>query len=156
MNAGQLLQVGAPSEIYEAPKTSFVANFIGEVSFIEGRICSRTNNMVEIDYQGADAPLKTQVDSADFSEGQEVTFAIRPEKISVSFEPDDHRANRVKGKIVDIAYLGNVSTYHVRLTTGQSVTALMTNGVRVGKSEFTWEDEVWLNWTDSAGVVLPR
>ncbi|HHC29018.1 MAG TPA: TOBE domain-containing protein, partial [Rhodobacterales bacterium] len=68
----------------------------------------------------------------------------------------DERKNAAFGKIIDIGYLGNVSTYHVELANGQMVKAAMTNAARVARREFTWDDEVWLSWRETAGVVLDR
>ena len=69
---------------------------------------------------------------------------------------DRDRANRAFGKIIDIGYLGNTSTYHVELSTGQMVKAAMTNASRIARREFTWDDEVWLSWRETAGVVLAK
>ena len=62
--------------------------------------------------------------------------------------------NRVKGKILDIGYLGNLSTYHVALPEGPVVKCAVTNRSRLARRDFTWDDEVWLSWTDTAGLVL--
>ena len=156
MSNGQLMQTGTPTEIYEAPQSTYVANFIGDVNIVEGKAKLEANNKISIFYDDRATPIFTENTNGAISDGQEIDFAVRPEKILVSTDPDSSRANSVKGKIEDIAYLGNVSTYHVRLDTGQLFSALMTNALRVDHQEFTWEDEVWLSWTDSAGVVLPR
>ena len=63
--------------------------------------------------------------------------------------------NRVQGKILDIGYLGNLSTYHVELPDGQVIKCEVGNRSRLSRRDFTWEDEVWLSWTDTAGLVLP-
>jgi len=60
----------------------------------------------------------------------------------------------LKGKIVDIAYLGNMSTYHVALVDGTMIKAQTANSRRRASLPFTWEDSVWLSWSDTAGVVL--
>jgi putrescine transport system ATP-binding protein len=156
MSNGQLMQTGTPTEIYEAPKSTYVANFIGDVNLLEGNAKLEENNKISIVYDDCADPIITENTNGVISNDQDVDFAVRPEKILVSTSPDRNRTNCVKGKVEDIAYLGNVSTYHVRLETGQLVSALMTNALRVEHQEFTWEDEVWLSWSDSAGVVLPK
>jgi len=60
----------------------------------------------------------------------------------------------VRGRVHDIAYLGNISTYHVGLAGGQIVKAQTVNNRRLSRRGFTWDDEVWLSWTDTAGLVL--
>ena len=58
--------------------------------------------------------------------------------------------------MLDIAYLGNISTYHVELPGGQIIKAQTANTDRISRRDFTWEQPVWLSWTDTAGVVLDR
>jgi len=62
--------------------------------------------------------------------------------------------NKIKGQIIDIAYLGNLSTYHVRLANGQMIKAQAANTRRISRRSFTWDDDVWLSWTATAGVLL--
>ena len=57
--------------------------------------------------------------------------------------------------MLDIAYLGNISTYHVELPTGHVIKAQTANTRRISRRDFTWDDPVWLSWTDTASVVLP-
>ncbi|TMV40610.1 TOBE domain-containing protein, partial [Thioclava sp. BHET1] len=94
--------------------------------------------------------------ASSIAAGERVFYAIRPEKIVVGTEPDPERANHLQGKIVDIAYVGNISTYHVQLANGKVLTAQMTNARRLSRRDYHWDDTVWLSWTDTAGVVLTR
>ena len=82
------------------------------------------------------------------------TFAIRPEKVNISESRPEGVNNVVRGKIHDIAYLGNISTYHVELPDGQIIKAQTANNRRLSQRMYTWEDEVYLSWTDTAGLVL--
>lgn len=152
MDHGKLVQVDTPSGIYEAPNSVYVADFIGDVNIIEGNAVPIPDG-IEIHYAEGVAPVRAQT-SVPVSDGQRVSYAIRPEKIMVAAEPDTTRANHAKGTIIDIGYLGNISTYHVKLENGQMMSAAMTNSRRLARRDFTWEDEVWLSWTDTAGVVL--
>ncbi|MBD3786806.1 MAG: ABC transporter ATP-binding protein [Sphingomonadales bacterium] len=158
MDHGKLVQVATPAGIYEAPNSVYVADFIGDVNIIEGAATPRSTPegaQVEIAWAEGLAPI-IATPTEPVSAGQKVHYAIRPEKILVSREPDMARANRVQGKVIDIAYLGNISTYRVRLANGQMISASMTNARRLSRRDFTWDDEVWLNWTDGAGIVLTR
>ena len=152
MDAGKMIQVDTPAGIYEAPNSVYVADFIGDVNIIEGN-ASVSGENVDVHFAEGVDPIHAVTDKP-ITDGQRVSYAVRPEKISVDREPLMDRANHVKGKVEDIGYLGNVSTYHVRLPSGQLVSALMTNSRRLARRDFTWEDEVWLSWTDTAGVVL--
>ncbi len=85
--------------------------------------------------------------------GKPVVLALRPEKVSISRErPATH--NALQGKVIDIAYLGNVSTYHVELQDGQMIKAQMANTRRIARRDITWEDTVWVGFSATAGVVL--
>ena len=86
-------------------------------------------------------------------EGKPVTLSIRPEKVTIDLEKPD-RPNVLPGKVIDIAYLGNISTYHVELASGQMVKAQMVNARRLSNRHITWEDAVWIGFTETAGVVL--
>ncbi|WP_136441713.1 ABC transporter ATP-binding protein [Pacificoceanicola onchidii] len=89
-------------------------------------------------------------------DGKEVTLALRPEKFSISKTKPTGVANAVKGKVIDIGYLGNISTYHVELPGGLMVKSQVTNTRRIARRDITWEDTVWLSFTATAGVVLPE
>lgn len=86
-------------------------------------------------------------------DGQRVTLALRPEKLGISKDRPE-AANALKGKVIDIAYLGNLSTYHVELANGTMVKAQLANTRRVAQRDITWEDEVWISFRETAGVVL--
>ena len=153
MDHGKVIQVDTPAGIYETPNSVYVADFIGDVNIIRGKAHPADGGLIRIHYaEGAEPILATPTQPV--AAGQDVAFAIRPEKIVVAWEPDHSRANHARGKIIDIAYLGNISTYHLELPSGQKVSAQMTNARRLARRDFTWDDEVWLSWSDTAGVVL--
>ena len=64
--------------------------------------------------------------------------------------------NAIAGKVDDVGYLGSISHYHVRLPSGQRVTALRANSSHTVERTINWEDNVWLEWPVDAGVVLTR
>ncbi|MGB5838678.1 MAG: TOBE domain-containing protein, partial [Albidovulum sp.] len=63
-------------------------------------------------------------------------------------------ANAIEGVVQDIAYLGNISTYKVELAGGQMIKAQVANNRRLARRDITWDDKVWLSFTDTAGIVL--
>ena len=154
MNNGQLVQVETPEVIYEQPSSVYVADFIGDVNLIEGSVAALGEG-AELAWAEGRASLIGQPGAA-LSKGQSATFAIRPEKIAISSDEPLDRRNRVRGKILDIGYLGNLSTYHVELPEGPVVKCEVGNRSRIERRDFTWEDEVWLSWSDTAGLVLAR
>ncbi len=152
MDEGRIVQVATPAQIYEAPNCVYVADFIGEVNIIDG-VANRDQDGYRITWAEGQAPFVAKT-SATFAEGQKCHLAIRPEKVAISAERPTDTPNAVEGKIIDIAYLGNISTYHVKLTNGQMIKAQAANTRRLSRRSFTWEDQVWLSWTDTAAVVL--
>jgi spermidine/putrescine ABC transporter ATP-binding subunit len=116
MNHGRVEQVGAPREVYRQPATRFVAEFIGERNFFEGRIGARTGAGTAFVTPGG---LVFTVAAADgFREGEPATASLRAEAVWL-LTGDDPAAtrfvNRVAGVLEEIAYLGAHTTYRVRL-----------------------------------------
>ncbi|QTN36935.1 ABC transporter ATP-binding protein [Cognatishimia activa] len=152
MDHGKLVQVDTPDVIYETPNSIYVADFIGDVNIIEGT-AEVNDDGVSLTWAEGQPAL---VGSANqpISKGASAAMAIRPEKIAISSEKPTDRTNVLQGKVLDIAYLGNISTYHVQLDNGTVIKAQIANTRRIARRNFTWEDPVWLSWTDTAGIVL--
>jgi putrescine transport system ATP-binding protein len=154
MNHGKIVQVGTPAEIYEQPNSRYVADFIGNINLLEGRVVSAAGGSVRMDCGGTGATVGVDQDLSA-SPGDTAWFAIRPEKIGVSLSPPvDRSMNAVEGQVWDIGYLGDISVYHVRLPTGATVKATVTNATRLVERPITWDDNVWLTWSRDGGVVL--
>jgi putrescine transport system ATP-binding protein len=155
LNKGEVMQVATPAEVYEAPGSRFVAGFVGNVNMFEGRIAGRTAAGAEI--AGPNGLTIATSDAGGAEAGTAVAFAIRPEKIKVSSrKPADILANAMEGEIFDIAYLGDMTVYHVRLDHGQVVKASSLNASRITEDPLTWNDRAWISFPPDAGVVLTR
>ncbi len=154
MDHGRIVQVATPAEIYEYPSSRYVAEFIGEVNVIEGRIAGRGRDYAEI--ASAEAGCNVYVDhGVEAAEGAMVWVALRPEKLDIGLEaPPDPSRNCMTGEVWDIGYLGNLSIYHVKLDSGRMITSAQTNRTRLIERPITWEDRVYLTWDATAGVVL--
>jgi len=154
MDRGRIVQVATPAEIYEQPNSRYVADFIGDINLLEGRITGSGGSSVRMACAGTGASIFVE-QQLDAEAGATAWFAIRPEKVAISLDrPADVTVNTVAGKVWDIGYLGDVSIYHVRLQTGAIVKATVTNRTRLVERPITWEDDVWLSWSRDAGVVL--
>ncbi len=153
MSEGRFLQVGAPGEIYETPATRFVADFIGNVNLMDGKL-------------DVDAPDHCVIGCADVShyvghgitgtEGMAVSVALRPEKIALSRNAPEGERNRVHGKVKEIAYFGSFTVYHLQLASGALLKVSRANTERHPDEDYTWGDAVWAHWTPSAQVVLTQ
>ncbi|AXI49055.1 polyamine ABC transporter ATP-binding protein [Sulfitobacter sp. SK012] len=155
MDEGRIIQVATPDGIYETPNSVYVADFIGDVNILKGTAKSSGKDEYYIDWAANQAPVLA-VSAQPFSEDQECHLAIRPEKISITKERPADAQNTIEGKVLDIAYLGNLSTYYVELPGGQIIKAQTANTRRISRRSFTWEDNVWISWSATAGVLLER
>jgi putrescine transport system ATP-binding protein len=153
MDHGRIMQVATPSEIYEQPRSRFVAEFIGDVNLIEGALAATASGRVAIDTA---AGQLYAADPGDAAAGQQVWLAVRPEKVRISSSLPDNGANCVRGQVVDVGYLGDVSTYHVRLGSGLMMKATAANLTRMIERPIGPDDEIWLSWPPEAAVVLTR
>jgi putrescine transport system ATP-binding protein len=154
MNHGKIIQIGTPAEIYEQPNSRYVADFIGNINLMEGRVTAASPDTLRMQSSGSGASIAVN-QAVAAKPGDQVWFAIRPEKVAVSLDkPADVSANAMEGEIHDIGYLGDISIYHVRLPTGATVKATLTNRTRLVERPITWNDRVWLTWTPDSGIVL--
>ena len=153
MNSGQLSQVATPTEIYEAPVNKEVAGFIGDVNFLEGVYDDTDDTGTRLSCKDADT-IVYATQKTDAIVGQNLWFAIRPEKMEISKSKPDSNNNLLKGTIEDISYVGSISTYHVRLASGKILIACRANRERSAEHQLTWEDEVYLHWLPHSAVVL--
>lgn len=153
MNRGKFVQIGEPEEIYEHPTTRYSAEFIGSVNLFEGVLRERQADGLLIASPGLIHPLKVDSD-ASVMDGVPVHVALRPEKVMLCDEVPADGCNFAVGEVVHIAYLGDLSIYHVRLHSGQMISAQLQNAWRFRKGMPTWGDEVRLCWDADSCVVL--
>lgn len=153
MDQGWIQQVGKPDEIYEQPANRFAAEFIGSVNLIDAVIDDDQPDYVTLRTPAFDAAIYIGHGITGF-EGQQVSFALRPEKLGIGKAEPEQPHNKARGTIEDIAYFGSHSVYHVRLPSGFKLMVNFANQQRWASDDLTWGDEVWLHWRDSDGVVL--
>ncbi|MCV2867998.1 ABC transporter ATP-binding protein [Defluviimonas sp. WL0002] len=153
MDHGKMVQIDTPDRIYETPNSVYVADFIGDVNIIEGNVIDTVDGKVSIEWAEGQPRLLGTVGEG-VAKGSRVHYAIRPEKVAIATQPPADRANVIEGVVHDIAYLGNISTYKVELPGGRMMKAQVANDRRIARRDITWDDKVWLSFTDTAGVVL--
>lgn len=154
MDHGRIMQVDTPDRIYETPSSVYVADFIGEVNLFEGNARPSGEGRLAIDWAEGQPPILATAPEG-LGAGARVHFAIRPEKVAISAGKPQGPANVIAGRVHDIAYLGNISTYKVEVAGGRMIKAQVANERRLARRDITWDDNVWLSFTDTAGVVLP-
>ncbi|HXX25691.1 MAG TPA: ABC transporter ATP-binding protein [Pseudolabrys sp.] len=140
MNGGRLVQVGAPVEIYERPASRWVADFVGQVTLIEGQL-----------KQGG--VLTTALGQLRTGEGApgKAWLALRPENLKMSRERP-MADNAVAGTISDIGYRGDVSIYKVKVADHSLIKVALANAE--GRPAFALNDLVWVSWPADAEIVL--
>jgi len=154
MDKGQVVQVGTPAQIYEFPRSRFVADFVGTTNFFEGTVSACETGLVRV--QCAEAGGELLVDDAgQVSVGQRVWVALRPEKVRLDKEPSSAvRTNQLRGTVWELGYLGNRSTYRVKTASGKLVTVFAQNERRTSEAAIDWSDEVFVSWGADAAVLL--
>ncbi len=157
MNRGEIVQIGTPTEIYEFPMTKFVADFIGSVNMFEGQLIEDLPDRARIqsDELGGVIYIDHGISSAP---GATVWAAVRPEKINITRQqPADISENCVKGVVKEIAYMGDVSIYLVKIDSGKTVRVTLPNVERLSDDErILWDETVWLTWHGSSPVVVTQ
>ena len=163
MNEGKILQIGRPADIYETPNCRFVADFIGSVNLFQGTVVVDAPDHVVIESPECRHYVNHGITGTS---GMAVHVAVRPEKMSIQKElPGDEEMespaevgyNIVQGVIMDLAYLGSFTTYHVQLNVGGSIVKVTyTNDARHDELQLTWGDRVCVWWFGSDVVVLTR
>ncbi|PSH70886.1 polyamine ABC transporter ATP-binding protein [Phyllobacterium brassicacearum] len=154
MDKGKVMQVATPAEVYEAPNSKFVADFIGNVNMFEGTTAAVGNGKIDIAVAPENLTIRTEA-SRSCTIGQPVGFAIRPEKIRISRkQPADSSINSAYGEMWDIAYFGDMTVFHVKLESGRIIKAASLNAVRTVEEPLGYDDMVWVNFDTDAGIVL--
>jgi spermidine/putrescine transport system ATP-binding protein len=150
MNAGRIEQLGTPREIYEQPRTKFVAGFIGTSNIVTGKISRIVDGDGIIEVSPEEriiVPNRTQSDV-----GQSVDLTVRPEKIVMAAQPTPGLCC-VKGKVSEVVYLGTSTNYTVLTTTGAEMVVFRQNDSTPDPSSGRGDD-VWLVWDKEHSYAL--
>lgn len=149
MNDGRLLQEGTPEEIYERPRTRFVADFIGDTNFLSGVVEDAGRPvLVREDATGA---LLRCAPVEPVERGSRVTVAVRPERIDP--EPPESAPNVVSGRLVGTTYLGDIVQYRVAIGSAE-LTVQRQNAAGDAASRWAVGDVVSVGWHEESALVL--
>ena len=155
MHEGRIEQVDPPRRLYEFPATRYAAAFIGQINLFQGHVISQQDDHVLVHSEDTSSNLMVR-DSQPLAMNMEVTVAVRPEKLQVMANQDSDQPNRVSGNIVEIAYLGDVSIYHVQLASGKRIKFTQSNVQALAEQPLTWGQQVVLGWAYESCGVLTR
>jgi spermidine/putrescine transport system ATP-binding protein len=157
MNKGIIEQIGPPEEIYEAPRSSFVAAFIGDTNFLDGKITGAIDarfSRCEIAGLGGividnDKPVKP---------GDRIHLSLRPEKLIVSRDQPviTGMDNAIAGTVEDVIYFGSHTRYWVRCGEWRLCAEMQHRRFQLDESPPTWGDTIWLRWHANDGFLLEQ
>ncbi len=157
MEEGRIRQIGSPTEIYEYPNSRYVADFLGEMNVFEGLISEVESDHVVVKSEDIESDIYIS-SAADVPLGASVGVAIRPEKMILSLEepksPIKKKRNYAAGEVAEIAYLGDMSIYHIRMPSEKIIKVSLSNQVRLSERPVNWGDQVYLSWHPQSGSVL--
>ena len=183
MNAGHVLQIGTPYEIYESPATQFVAQFIGETNLFDAEVVDCVPHKdangnddfmatLSIPELGKQAPLASDTEATaaldrymqvtdyeNTDKGQKVAFTIRPEKIRITLEPPETGGrtdvNVFCGVVEEPIYSGFQSKFYVKLDTGKIIKVFKQHTDYMDDGPvIQWKDRVYVSWSAEDGYIV--
>jgi spermidine/putrescine transport system ATP-binding protein len=157
MNRGRIEQIGKPAEIYETPRTSFVAAFIGDTNFFEGRVTDSLNER----FSKADIPGLGSImidNDKPVRPGDRIHLSLRPEKIILSRNQPSPGTwdNILQGTIEDVIYFGSHTRYWVRSGEYRLCAEQQHRTFLLDETPPSWNDPVWLRWHANDGFLLEQ
>jgi len=152
MNKGKLLQVGNSSDIYENPNCRFVADFIGDTNFINGKLKTQQDGVAEVG-AGDGLILRANCEQS-LSAGAEVSVAVRPEKMHVGVADAPALENAFKGRVLTVVYIGTDTHYGIEIVGGQKVRVREQNSMPGSRPLANVGDEVTVSFAVAAGRIL--
>ena len=155
MARGGVLEISTPGELYEAPKSRFVADFIGTMNFFDCTLSECRGGMVTADSVEL-GRVRAACEAPPSAVGEGFVLGIRPEKFQLAFEAVEGIGNAVKGRMGPSAYLGDRSHFHVYLEgRAEPVSVALPNLAKSLDRISGAGQEVWLTWSEDAVVLLP-
>ena len=156
MNAGRLAQVDTPSGIYERPNSVWIADFMGGINLIEGKVASSFLGHILIESNAGERMLVTH--PSDALVGAVVSVAVRPEKLQIATTAATriNDENSFTGPVAEVGYLGGLTSHKVKLDNGLDVRVTVVNGGQTSGRPIASGDRVWLSFSPESAVVLTK
>ncbi len=155
MNHGKFEQMGSPVEIYEAPINSFVAAFIGDTNFLNGKVTAMPNDefcTVRVPSLGDLLVWKDK----DVRVGEELNLSIRPEKLRIARKKPEKPdlLNCIQAVVEDVVYLGSLTKYRLKSGEYTLIVEQQHGHYLLDEKPITWEEIVWVYWHSEDGYML--
>lgn len=160
MDAGRLVQVATPRNLYEAPATRWIAEFVGDINLFSGQVTTREHSRLTV--ATAEAGLLAVSELWPPVTKEHVSVAVRPEKVKLSRRPpaseggNSYTINRLDGVVTDVNYLGGMTSYRVKLESGAVVRSSMANTARLDVDAYLAGQRVVAWFTPDDCLVLEQ
>jgi spermidine/putrescine ABC transporter ATP-binding subunit len=155
MNRGVVLEIASPGELYESPRSHFVASFIGTMNFFHGTVKSIDGSLITV-ASGDLGTVRIAGNGWAPTAGSEVVVGIRPEKLQLSFDDIERPANVVRGRLGPSAYLGDRSHLYVYLAERDPPVSVALQNLQKSMARVREANQpVWLHWSEESAVLLP-
>jgi putrescine transport system ATP-binding protein len=165
MDQGDIVQFGTPRDVYEYPRTKFVASFLGTINLFAGSLAARDGHTVIVTDDGLEINASREISACrEINAGREInasretggaerTVGVRPEKVSISREAAGGR-NNFAGTIEQLSYRGNLSHATIRVSRRRVIEATVVNSDHTGATTFKLGDRVHAAFPAEAAVIL--
>ena len=144
MNDGSIEHLGTPREIYEHPRTRFVAGFIGTSNLLTGTV-TRLDGDLAVIQVSQDERIIVPVQDRAVSEGSRLELTVRPEKIDLTTARPSGEGCALRGTVTEVVYLGTSTNFSVTTSAGADVVVFQQNSASAGNAAARG-DSVWLSW----------
>lgn len=157
LHHGKVEQIGTPMQLYESPKSSFVAAFIGDTNFFDGKVVKKVAkdySLLEVEH----FPEIVCFNDKQISVGEPVHLSVRPEKIRISRENPGARPNHnlFQGVIEDVVYKGDHTKFWVKSHEFRIGVIQQHSRFLLDEKPLKWNDEVWISWHADDGFMLEK
>jgi spermidine/putrescine transport system ATP-binding protein len=153
MNAGRIEQLGTPRDVYERPRTRFVAGFIGTSNLITGTVEQLDGSTATLHTSADETIIVPDAVEAGAQRGKPLDVTVRPEKIAVSAQPPDSGRCALRGRVGEVVYLGTSTQYAVKTADGSDLLVFVQNSS--DSEDIAHRDqEVWLSWRPEHSLPL--
>ena len=150
MDKGAVQQIATPAELYEQPRSRFVADFIGKVNLIDAKVLGQKGKAITCEAKG----LGKMEIASDKTVGGSFAIAVRPEKLKITTTEPMSSAIRLQGKVRDVAYYGDTSHVLIEGKDGLDLSVNVQNDTRTGGVGVERGQSVWVHWASEDSIVL--
>jgi spermidine/putrescine transport system ATP-binding protein len=153
MNAGRIEQLGAPREVYERPRTRFVAGFIGTSNLLSGRVASMDAGTAVLESGPDESLIVPDANEVGATVGRPLDITVRPEKIVITTENPTPGWCALRGTVTEVVYLGTSTQYAIRARDGSELLVFVQNASDA-RDIAEREADVWLTWRPDHSLAL--